>query len=145
MDTTNATVRRHLRIGWWSLLLFLSLGIVLELMHGFKVGYYLNVSNETRRLMWRLAHAHGVLLALLHVAFALTTRAVTSGDPRWRRFASRCLIGAGILLPGGFFLGGLVVYGGDPSIGIFLVPPGAVFLFAAVLAMALGLRESEPS
>ena len=56
--------RRHLRFGWWSLLGFLCLGFMLELLHGFKAGFYLDVSNETRRLMWTLAHAHGALLGL---------------------------------------------------------------------------------
>ena len=32
---------RHLRVGWWSVLCFLSLGFLLELLHGFKVGLYL--------------------------------------------------------------------------------------------------------
>jgi len=53
---------RHLLWGWWGLLVFLSLGIILEALHGFKVGAYLDVGNETRRLMWTLAHAHGTML-----------------------------------------------------------------------------------
>ena len=65
-------VYTHLRFGWWSMLVFLSLGILLEALHGFKVGFYLNVGSETRRLMWTLAHAHGVLLGLANVAFAAT-------------------------------------------------------------------------
>ena len=48
-------VRRHLAIGWWCLLLFLSLGIALESLHGLKLGWYLDVSNSTRRLMLTLA------------------------------------------------------------------------------------------
>ena len=55
--------RRHLRIGWSLLLIFLTLGIVLESLHGFKVGWYVNASNEVRQVMWRLAHAHGKLVA----------------------------------------------------------------------------------
>ena len=41
----------HLCFGWWQLLVFLSLGIALEVMHGFKVGWYLDADHETRRLM----------------------------------------------------------------------------------------------
>ena len=59
---------RHLHWGWWGLLVFLSLGIILEALHGFKVGAYLDVGNETRRLMWTLAHAHGTMLSLIHMA-----------------------------------------------------------------------------
>ena len=66
--------RRHVRFGWGSLLFFLTLGFVLELLHGFKAGMYLDVSNETLRLMWTLAHAHGALLGLVHVLFALSLR-----------------------------------------------------------------------
>ena len=68
----DALVRKHLRVGWLALLVFLSLGIILESLHGFKVGLYLDVSNQTRRFMWTLAHAHGTLLALVNLAFALT-------------------------------------------------------------------------
>ena len=67
--------RRHLLTGWTSLLVFALLGGVLEAMHGFKVDWYLAVGNETQRLLWRLAHAHGTFLSLVHVAFAATLAA----------------------------------------------------------------------
>ena len=139
--TIPQRTRRHLQLGWWSLLVFLTLGIALEAMHGFKVGWYLNVSNETRRLMWRLAHAHGVLLGLVHIAFGATLSAV-GDEGTWVRFASRTLTLAGVLLPGGFLLGGLVVHEGDPFVGVLLVPLGAVFLFLAVLRIARGVSRS---
>lgn len=131
--------RRHLRIGWWSLLVFLSLGIVLETLHGLKADLYLNLAHETRRLMWTLAHAHGVLLGLVHVAFAATLALGTarSAGAGWTRFASLGLTGATVLLPGGFLLGGVVLHGGDPGRGILLVPFGALLLFGAVLLVAL--------
>jgi hypothetical protein len=132
----SALVRRHLRFGWWSLLVFLTLGIALEALHGFKVGWYLDVDNETRRLMWRLAHAHGVLLALVNVAFALSLRALEPDPAAPPLLASRCLLAAGVLLPGGFLLGGLVVWEGDPWVGVVLVPLGAVLLFCGVLSTA---------
>ena len=81
----SALVARHLRFGWWSLLLFLTMGIVLEVMHGFKVGWYLDVGNETRRLLLRLAHAHGTLLSLVHVVFALTLRTGALAIQPWLR------------------------------------------------------------
>lgn len=58
-DRVAEYARRHLRFGWWSLLFFLTFGLGLETLHGLKVGWYLDVENETRRLMWTLAHAHG--------------------------------------------------------------------------------------
>ena len=133
-------VRRHLRWGWWSLLVFLTLGIALEAMHGLKIGWYLSVANETRRLLWRLAHAHGTQLGVLHILFAFTLRASNEEGRGWRGIASASLIGATLLLPGGFLLGGLVVQGGDPSRAILLVPPGALLLFVAVLLTARRVR-----
>ena len=134
--------RRHLLFGWWSLLLFLTLGIVLEAMHGLKVGWYLNVTNEARRLMWTLAHTHGTLLGLVHLAFSATACAPRSSDREpaaWRRWASSCLIGASVLLPGGFFLGGIFIYGGDPGLGVLLVPVGGLLLWLAVFRIARGV------
>ena len=118
-------IRRHLQFGWWSVLVFLTLGAVLEIMHGFKASWYLDVSNHTRRLMWTLAHAHGALLGLINVAFAATLNLLPQWDVRRCNFASRCLITASVLLPAGFFLGGIVIYAGDPGLGILLVPAGA--------------------
>ena len=36
---------KHLRIGYWSLCLFVTLGLVLESLHAFKVGAYVDVEN----------------------------------------------------------------------------------------------------
>ena len=41
----------HLKLGWVWLLLFATLGLVLEGLHGLKAGFYLDVGMETRRLM----------------------------------------------------------------------------------------------
>jgi hypothetical protein len=136
-DLPLMLARRHLRFGWWSLLAFAAFGLVLETLHGFKVGAYLDVSSETRRLMWTLAHAHGVLIGAVHVLFALSLRTAPElGGPRLPH-ASRALIGASLLLPGGFLLAGVRVYAGDPGLGILLVPVGAVLLLAGLGIMAL--------
>jgi hypothetical protein len=135
--------RRHLRFGWWSLLVFLTLGFALETLHGFKVGWYLDVADETRRLMWTLAHAHGTLLSVLHLVFAATACGPLPRPAAWRRRASACLFGATVLLPGGFFLGGVFVYDGDPGLGVLLVPAGALLLWVAVLLTARGVASSQ--
>ena len=121
---------------------FGTLGLLLESLHGFKVGAYLDASNETRRLMWTLAHAHGTLLGLVHVAFGATVRLA---DPATGRLAtvSRSLVWASVLLPGGFFLGGIRFYAGDPGVGVVLVPVGAVLLIAAATLVALALKEAK--
>jgi len=111
-------------------------------MHGFKVDWYLNVASETRRLMFRLAHAHGTLLALLHIALGATL-SVAQPTGRSRRIASRALIGAGFLLPAGFLLGGFGAIGGDPGMGVGLVPLGAACLLTALAAAGWSLREAR--
>src|SRR5881398_3791105 len=98
--TIKKNADRNLRFGWWSLLVFLSLGGALETLHGFKVGWYVDVGNEMRRLMFTLAHAHGTALAMVNIVAGLTARNV-------ERFellpaVSFCLIWAGLLFPLGF-------------------------------------------
>jgi hypothetical protein len=129
-------MKRHLRFGWWTLLVFLTLGLVLEGLHGLKVGFYLSVTNETRRLMWTLAHAHGTLLALVNLGFASTIRLLPDWPARGRGLASVCLRAATLLMPAGFFLGGAVIYSGDPGLGIVLLPVGGLLLLAAVFLTA---------
>jgi hypothetical protein len=138
-DKLFANFDHNLRFGWWSLLVFLSLGGVLEIFHGFKIGWYIDVGNEMRRLMFTLAHAHGTALALVNIGAGLTGR--TMKGLTARRSVSFALIWAGILFPLGFFLGGVVTYGGDPGLGIWLVPIAAVLLFYGVLRFARDLSK----
>jgi hypothetical protein len=132
---------RNLKFGWWSLLVFLSLGGVLEILHGFKVGWYVDVGNDVRRLMFTLAHAHGTALALVNIAAGLTARSFKNFE--MRRSISLSLIWAGVLFPVGFFLGGVVTYGGDPGLGIWMVPIAAILLFYAVIRIALDLSRFD--
>ena len=136
-DPTVLT-KRHLRFGWWALLLFLATGLVLEGLHGLKAPFYLKVGNESRWLMWRLGHAHGTLLALVNIAFAFSARLLPEWRPRERGMASVCLRLATGILPGGFLLGGLFIQGGDPGPGILLVPVGGLLLLSAVFLVACG-------
>ena len=138
-QTIKKNANRNLRFGWWSLLVFLSLGGALETLHGFKIGWYVDVGNETRRLMFTLAHAHGTLLALINIAAGLTARKMDRFE--LRPSVSFALIWAAILLPAGFFLGGIVIYDGDPGLGVWLVPIGAVLLFYSVARVALDLSK----
>jgi len=133
------TSDRNLRFGWWSLLIFLSLGGALETLHGFKIGWYVDAGNDMRRLMFTLAHAHGTALALVNIVAGLTTRNVERFE--LRPSVSFCLIWAGLLFPVGFFLGGIVPYGGDPGLGIWLVPIGALLLFYSIARIALDLSK----
>jgi hypothetical protein len=145
MSTSDSQdlVGLHVQVGWWAILLFLTVGIGLETMHGLKIGFYLEVDNETRRMLWRLAHAHGVLFGLLNVAFAASVQLQPKWSGKSRSVASRCLLAALVLMPAGFFLGGAFIHSGDPGLGVLLVPPGALLLFLGVLLTALGSRGAR--
>jgi hypothetical protein len=138
----SSYTRFHLQFGWWSLFVFAAAGLLLETLQGFKAPLYVDVSNDTRRLMWTLAHAHGVGLSLVNILFAVSLPALPPAAGR-DRLVSRCLIAATVLLPGGFFAGGLVYYAGDPGLGILLVPVGAFLLLAAVYLLARATKQMD--
>jgi hypothetical protein len=129
--------RRHLRVGWGAILLFSVLGLVLEGLHGFKVPWYMSIATEERRLVWTLAHAHGTLLGLLNIALAASLPLLGADRRRLEGVASGCMLGATLVLPAGFFLGGMFVRGGDPGPLVLLVPAGALLLIAALAVTVL--------
>jgi hypothetical protein len=136
--------RRHHLLGWGALLLFLSMGALLEFLHGFKLGFYLDPGHRLRRELWTLAHAHGTLLALVQIGFA----AGLTRFGRWTagrlKLVSFFLLDAAVLIPLGFFLGGLWPSETDPWAGILLIPPGAMLLFIAVALIVLSaLHETH--
>ena len=141
-ETTRQLTRRHMRLGWWSLLAYLSLGLTLEALHGFKLQWYVGEENSTRRLMWTLAHAHGTLLSLINLAFAAAISWMGASSRRLRTMSSWCLLLAAVLLPTGFFVGGIVIYDGDPGLGILLVPIGGGLLFVAVALTAIAVERT---
>ncbi len=132
--------KRHLRVGWWALGVYLLLGFLLETFHATKAGLYLDVGNETRRLLFRLAHAHGTLLAMVNILYALTIRiAGLAASPA----VSIQLLTALLVLPGGFFLGGVWAQGGDPGLGVAFVPAGASALLVGVFLIARAVSRGE--
>ncbi len=140
----HSIVRFHLLIGWWSLLVFLTLGIALEYLHAFRVRSYVDLGEpEVRRLMWTLAHVHGALISVVHLGFAFTAHFLVGWNSRARGLASCCLTAAGVFMPIGFFLGGTFVTDGDPGLGVYLVPPGALLLFAAVLLTGVSVLKGH--
>ena len=135
--------RRHLKFGWWSLFVFVCLGIMLETFLAFRIGWYMNSGdNETHRLMLRLGHAHGTFLSLVNIAFAATLSRINLIE-NIRRLSSRCLIAATLLVPGGFILGGVVTHGSEPGLGIVLLPIGALFLLYALFLLANGTKSKS--
>lgn len=135
--------RTHLRFGWGALTLFMLGGLALEALHGFKVGFYLDVDVETRRTMWRLAHAHGALLALVNLAFAWAVGQLSD----WPRAgsASKLLRAGTVLLPAGFFLGGAWIHGGDPGLGVLLAPVGGLLVVIAAAQTARAIPRKDAS
>ena len=129
---SDPSIRKALRTGWALLAVTLPLGLTLEALHGFKVQAYLR--SEMRRELWRLAHAHGTLLGILLLVFAALAEEHIA--PAKRAAISRELRIGALLMPLGFFLGGVLNSEGDPSLGIALVPIGALFLIAALLRAA---------
>jgi hypothetical protein len=88
------------------------------------------------RLPAALAHAHGTLLAILNLVFGLFVGSLEGKGAATLARSSQCLLWATGLLPLGFFLGGVVIYEGDPGLGVLLVPVGGVLLSVAVLLAA---------
>jgi len=125
--------RRHVRTGYAALALFVLLGVALEALHAFKVGGYLDVEHETRRLMLRLAHAHGTLLSVVNVVFGLTAKAYPHACTP---LSSVAMLVSLALVPLGFGLGAISAQGADPGALVLLVPPGALALLAALAITA---------
>jgi hypothetical protein len=144
-SAVEATAARHLASGWWLVAVSVAFGTLLEGMHAVKLEFYLDASNETRRLLLTLAHAHAALLGLVNVGFALSLPRLARLSERGRLLASRALAGGTILLPAGFFLGGIFAYEGDPGLAVLLAPVGAALVFLSVLVIALGARRSSAS
>ena len=135
LDAEPKLIHRHLAFGWTMVASFIVLGLALELLHGFKIQWYLAMANEARRLLWTLAHAHGVLLGLLNVVYALSLRGFGVRGGR-QGLISGLLIAGSLCLPLGFLLGGIVVHGGDPNLFIVLSPLGGVLLVTALPMIA---------
>lgn len=138
----EATVTKtHRRYGWTALFLWLIFGYLLEAFQGFKTAAYL--LDTVRRELWTLAHFHGVALALVNLIYVQWAENPQLSLAQ-RQWASRALIVGSILMPLGFFLGGLVHYEGDPGLGIFLAPPGALLILITVgLQTLVAWRETN--
>jgi hypothetical protein len=126
----------HLRAGAAALFGFALLGVALEALHAWKASWYLGAAGETRRFLFTLAHAHGVGLGLVNLALGAALPSLPGALPA---LGSRCLVAGTLLVPAGFFAGGLYAHGGDPGMGALLVPPGALLV---VVALALVLRAA---
>ena len=131
---TVASVRSKQTLfqGWISVAFWMSFGLLLEGLLGYKTPAYL-LDNE-RRELFRLAHTHGTLLGLLLIVAALCAQ--------WFKIspmpaAINALRVGAMLMPIGFLLAGIWHYESDPGLAIWLVPPAALLLIFGVVAFAL--------
>lgn len=139
MSDADITAQSCIRFGWTALAIFAVLGLGLESLHLFKAPPYMEVT--IRRELWTLAHAHGVLLALVTVVFGmfLAPRETTTA---LRRAAAALRSGA-ILVPVGFLAGGIGNTETDPSLAIVAVPLGALLVIYALIVAALSARAES--
>lgn len=135
-DSLQAAIRTQLIIGWSALALFMIGGLLLEALHLFKSAAYFEVA--IRRELWVLAHAHGAVLAIVNLCAGFTLRSTRS--PSFGSFWMLRL--ALVLMPAGFFLGGISPAEADPSLWIVLTPIGAALAIIGSLRLAWALRSA---
>jgi hypothetical protein len=125
--------------GWLSIALWMSVGLLLEGLLGYKIPTYLN--DLDRRELFRLAHTHGTFLGLVLIAASLSERR----GAKLPRIASMALSIGAALMPLGFFLAGLWHPEGDPGPAIWIVPPSALLIIFGAVSLALAhTRKNAP-
>ena len=133
-DTAAASApgaARMIRQGWISIAFWMTFGLFLEGLLGYKTPAYLD--DPQRRELFRLAHAHGALLGLLLIAAALCGRLGIAQPTRAAEIALRT---GALLLPVGFLLSGVWHSESDPGLAIWLVPPAALLTIFGAITMA---------
>jgi hypothetical protein len=129
----NEEIRRCRRFGWTSLAAWALFGLAIEAAHGFKLAAYLD--DSLRHTILRLAHAHGVILALVVLAFPATLAPETDDARTAHRTGSMLRAGA-LLIPAGFALGAIAPHEADPGWPVVLVPLGGVVLVGGLIRAA---------
>lgn len=139
-SSSGDAVHTCLAVGWTLVAVFLVVGLALEAFHLIKLPAYVDV--RVRREMWTLAHAHGTLLGVVAVLFGVSAERLLP-DPSTRATAARLVTWGAILVPLGFFGGGIANAEGDPSLAIVLVPVGALLALAGLLLLVRGAWASR--
>ena len=121
-----------------SIAVWMTFGLLLEGLLGYKIPGYL--LDQTRRELFRLAHAHGTLLGVLLLAIALVSDRLAITPPRVAQVALRLGV---VLLPLGFLLAGIWHYESDPGFAIWLVPPSALLVIFGLVTIALATRSRK--
>jgi hypothetical protein len=124
-----------LRYGFCSLFVWALLGFALEAAHAFKWASYLD--DELARYLLRLAHAHGVGLAIVCLTYASAGLPLLEHRDDGGRPLRRLLAAASLLMPSGFALSAIGHSESDPGFAIWLVPLGAGCLLSALGWLAI--------
>ena len=117
--------------GWLSLALWMTFGLLLEGLLGYKIPAYL--SDSQRRELFQLAHAHGALLSVILVVAAANAKSFALAIPRVAQIALRT---GAVLMPMGFLFAGVWHEEGDPGIAIWLVPFAALLVIFGAIVIA---------
>ncbi len=118
--------------GWLGLAFWMSFGLLLEGLLGFRAPVYLQ--DSVRRELFRLAHTHGTVLSLVLLLAAFTLRNMVASS---NNFATLALRVGSVLMPFGFLLGGIFHPKDDVGIGIFLAPIGGLMIIFGAINLAL--------
>lgn len=142
-NTTQSGSRWFARMmmqGWISIALWMSFGLLLEGLIGYKIPAYLG--DPQRRELFRLAHTHGTLLGLILIAAALCSQ---RGGLQPARVTRLALSIGSIFMPLGFFLAGVWHPEGDPGLAIWIVPPSALLVIFGAVSLAVALVTKSNS
>jgi len=134
----DSQIRALLLQGWASLAVWMTFGLLLEGLLGYKIPDYLQ--DVQRRELFRLAHTHGTVLSIELILAAISCRTFEIALPRAANLALR--IGT-VLMPLGFLLAGIRHTESDPGPAIWLVPPAALFNIFGVISLASRNRRRK--
>jgi hypothetical protein len=123
---------------WISIAVWMSFGLLLESLIGYRVPAYLR--DDVRREIFRLAHTHGTLLNLVLLGAALCIERGLALPSKMGLMAFRVGV---VLMPVGFLLGGIWHTEGEPGLGVWLAPLGGVLVIMGAVDMALSALKKK--
>lgn len=138
LNQTNKNYVGMLRQGFITLACWMTFGLFLEGLLGYKIPAYLN--DNIRRELFRLAHTHGALLSIVLIVITICLKLDLFESKNYSQFSLR--IGT-ILMPSGFLLGGIWHYESDPGIAIWLVPIGGIMVIFGIVSSFFSIKDSK--
>jgi hypothetical protein len=133
---SKINVRSLLRQSFIGIAAWMSFGLLLEGLIGFRVSAYMSV--PIRREMFQLAHTHGTLLSLLLLISALT---ISKDLVYPNKLAVLSLRIGTVLMPLGFLLGGIWTYKEEPNLLVLLAPIGGILVIFGVINFAFSVKK----